>query len=226
MTITEQPHKRPRTRGECPPVDKDLGWRLCPFAGCRHHLYLEVYGATVVTLDGDLAELATQRPMCSLDVVDIGGTEHDPTYDGRTFLSHLMLSEIADLLCVSRQRVDQIVSGAMKKVENDAMMRAHAHDNDLPMERPSLRCKSKEAPRQRAPRQRKDPRAARTRFKETAVMLEMKRRSMSCADLARASGCSTSTASRAKLGQGIRDDMAWQIGQVLGIDVKTIMGGL
>lgn len=85
---------RPVTRGDC----KD-GPRPCPYAGCRHHLALEVTengGIKTVFPDREITEIPET---CSLDVADRGGmTTH----------------EIAKLINVSRTRVDQLEMMAVK----------------------------------------------------------------------------------------------------------------
>lgn len=127
MTIQERaPQIRPRTRGECPPIAAS-GWRECPWAGCRHHLYLDVQGRRVVTLGGDLATLAKQRPMCSLDVAEMGWG------DGVTDVEQAEMTtlNIGQLLGVTSARAHQILTEALRKVSKKATMKERARELGL-----------------------------------------------------------------------------------------------
>ena len=88
------PVLRPQTRAECPTE------RPCPWAGCRHHLALDVTPAgslLVYRPDADVAEIAES---CSLDVADRGG---------------LSLEDIGEMMNVTRERIRQIEAKAMKR---------------------------------------------------------------------------------------------------------------
>lgn len=89
--------RRPRTRGECGEA------RPCPWVGCRYHLYGDDRARrhdSVWTPNG--VPLEDMPETCALDVAD-RGTE--PTMD-----------EIAALMNVTRQRVDQIEKQALRKL--------------------------------------------------------------------------------------------------------------
>lgn len=61
-------HERPRTRADC--VD---GERPCPYAGCRHHLAIEVHPNTgTIKLAFPDLEIDEMPETCSLDVADRG----------------------------------------------------------------------------------------------------------------------------------------------------------
>lgn len=82
-------HPRPTTRAEC----RDFP-RPCPWAGCKHHLYLDVSpdtGSIKINMDREPWEL---EHTCALDLADERG--------GMT------LEEIAEVLGVTRERVRQL----------------------------------------------------------------------------------------------------------------------
>ena len=81
--------ERPKTRGEC--VN---GIRPCPFAGCSHHLFLDI-GEETGTLKMNFPdrEIEDLVETCSLDVADRG--EHT-------------LDDIGDVMNITRERVRQI----------------------------------------------------------------------------------------------------------------------
>jgi hypothetical protein len=88
--------ERPRTRGEC--RDEE---RPCPWAGCRHHLALEINGETgsikIVFPDREVWELTET---CALDVAERGG---------------LTLDEIGVHTNLTRERIRQLeVRGLLK----------------------------------------------------------------------------------------------------------------
>lgn len=64
----EHPGGRPRTRGECPTE------RPCPWASCRHHLYLDIQPRTGgIKLNFPDIGVEDMAESCSLDVADRGG---------------------------------------------------------------------------------------------------------------------------------------------------------
>lgn len=85
--------RRPRTRGECAPGGA-LHQRPCPWAGCRHHLLIDVdpYTGTLKLNHAtfDVSELAAT---CSLDRADVG--EHT-------------LEQVGEMMNVTRERTRQI----------------------------------------------------------------------------------------------------------------------
>lgn len=119
----DEPIIRPVTRGDC-----RGGIRPCPFVGCRFNLLLDVnpttgsiafnHAAAVTLVTNDdtddrfdqAAETATDAwaeadvPSCALDVVDAELADETP------------IADVARILGVSRQRVDQIVSKAVVTV--------------------------------------------------------------------------------------------------------------
>lgn len=89
-------YPRPRTRGEC--VD---GPRPCPYAGCRHHLFLDVQGSGNLKLNFPELEPGDLDESCSLDVAD--RREHS-------------LDEIGQIMSVTRERARQIEERALLKL--------------------------------------------------------------------------------------------------------------
>jgi hypothetical protein len=115
------PLLRPKTRGECADIP-----RPCPFVSCRHHLALDISRRGVVlvtdpTLGRDINGVETTftddnpRPSCSLDVADQGG---------RT------LDEIADMMGLTRERIRQIETEALRAVREDMTMQTFRDDFD------------------------------------------------------------------------------------------------
>lgn len=109
---------RPKTRAECPPPGPN-GWRECAWAGCRHHLWLDIFPRgmtrrpTVSTQAVDLFDLIERQPVCSLDVVDLHWSAPKSRPEARV---EMTLGEIGQLLGVSRERVRQIEKGALDKI--------------------------------------------------------------------------------------------------------------
>ena len=90
-------YRRPRHRMEC----KD-GIRPCPFVSCRFHLYLDVNPNTgTLKLNFPGMEVWEMPFTCALDVADMGG---------RT------LEEVGQILNMTRERVRQLESSALKKI--------------------------------------------------------------------------------------------------------------
>jgi len=87
---------RPRTRGDC----KDAA-RPCPWAGCSHHLALDVNPDTgAIKFNYPDLEIWEMRETCSLDVADRGG---------------VTLEEVGDICRITRERIRQIeVRGLIK----------------------------------------------------------------------------------------------------------------
>lgn len=89
--LAELRAERPRTRGDCLPGGINEA-RPCPWAGCRHHLYIEVDRRTGLVRVDD-RDLADMPDTCSLDVADRGG---------------LTLEEVGQILGLTRERIRQI----------------------------------------------------------------------------------------------------------------------
>lgn len=90
-------YRRPKTRREC----KD-GIRPCPFVSCRYHLYLDVNPVTgTLKLNFPGMHVWEMPFTCALDVSDMGG---------RT------LEEVGQILNMTRERVRQLESTALKRI--------------------------------------------------------------------------------------------------------------
>lgn len=88
---------RPRTRGEC--AD---GPRPCPWAGCRHHLALDVNASNgAIKVNAPDREVWELEETCALDVAD---------RDGET------LERVGALMNVTRERVRQLEDRALAKL--------------------------------------------------------------------------------------------------------------
>lgn len=94
--------QRPQTRGDC--ID---GPRPCPFAGCRHHLFLDVHprSGNIKYNADDLFDMAET---CALDVADRG-----PTH----------LRNAGSLINVTHQAIRQIEQKAKKTFRKRARIR-------------------------------------------------------------------------------------------------------
>lgn len=102
---------RPRLRSDCQPGgDGPWSARPCPFALCKHHLYVDVRLAGALRLNFPGMDLEQLRDTCALDVADRGESE---------------VNEIAELLNMSPERVGQLVAGALQEVRA-ASLRAEA----------------------------------------------------------------------------------------------------
>lgn len=94
--LAELERVRPRVRGDC--AD---GPRPCPWAGCRHHLLLDVTPAGSLQLNYPGQEVEELAESCALDVAERGG---------------VTLEAVADALGVVRERVRQIEEDALRKL--------------------------------------------------------------------------------------------------------------
>lgn len=95
---------RPRTRGDC--VN---GPRPCPWASCRHHLYLEVSPETgAIRLNFPNLELEQLEHTCALDIADRGT---------------MTLDVVGDLINVTRERARQIEVRALLRLKANIIER-------------------------------------------------------------------------------------------------------
>lgn len=117
---------RPTTRAECLTTE-----RPCPFASCRHHLYLDVHpksGAIKVNFpDLELWELPES---CALDVAERGGLPGSGQGEG------VLLEDVATVMNITRERVRQLeVSGIAHMLRADRLgkraLTQHAEDEGL-----------------------------------------------------------------------------------------------
>lgn len=95
----ERGYWRPQTRGDC-----INGVRPCPYAGCRHHLYLDVAKNGTLRFDrkGELSDRTA--PSCALDVV-----RDNP--DG------LSCAELGEVMGTTSSRAHQEITNAIFKAK-------------------------------------------------------------------------------------------------------------
>lgn len=105
--------ERPRVRSEC-----EDGQRPCPYVGCRYHLYLDVPNQPKTKRYKKLQIYHPTEPWnvhksCALDVAEEG---------------YHTLDEIGEILNCTRERVRQIISIALSKLEivDDRIQRKQA----------------------------------------------------------------------------------------------------
>lgn len=93
---------RPVTRGDC-----QGGQRPCPFVSCKWHLYVDVHqvrGSLKVNFpDLEVWEL---QDSCALDVADRGG---------------MILEDVGAMINLTRERVRQVETDALAKIEPDSL---------------------------------------------------------------------------------------------------------
>lgn len=107
----EEVKGKPVTRAECAGVP-----RPCPYVSCKHHLYLDVMpGTGSIKLNFPDLEVWEVGASCALDAADKGG---------RT------LDEIGDLFNMTRERVRQVESIALQKLEADGTGWADFREED------------------------------------------------------------------------------------------------
>ena len=94
-------HDRPRTRADC--IDAE---RPCPWAGCRHHLWLDVKrdrdGDETIIVNG-YCDIEDMPDTCALDCAERGG---------------MTLEAVGATLGVTRERVRQIELRAIDKLRD------------------------------------------------------------------------------------------------------------
>lgn len=90
---------RPLTRGDCYEMS-----RPCPFVSCKHHLYLDVSGATgSIKLNFPDLEPDEMGESCALDVADRGGAT---------------LEDVGAIMNFTRERTRQLEVIALGKLES------------------------------------------------------------------------------------------------------------
>lgn len=103
--------ERPRTRAECPTE------RPCPWAGCRHHLALDVDVETgSIKLNFPHLEIDEMAETCALDVADRGGA---------------ILDIVGQMLNLTRERVRQIERPALQQLRQSSAIGALGHVPDI-----------------------------------------------------------------------------------------------
>ena len=94
--------RRPLTRGEC--LD---GPRPCPWAGCRHHIALEVTeSGSIKYVFGEDFDWTGLEHTCSLDVADMGGAT---------------LEDVGAVLGLTRERARQVEVIALEKMQDTGL---------------------------------------------------------------------------------------------------------
>ena len=94
-------YDRPRTRGDC--QHGAHVERPCPFASCKHHLYLDVNEETgSVKVNFPDIEVWDLPETCALDIADRGG---------------LTLEEVGEIMNLTRERVRQVETAGLAKLE-------------------------------------------------------------------------------------------------------------
>jgi hypothetical protein len=95
--------QRPRLRAQC-----EHGPRPCPWVGCRYHLYLDMY--TTGDPENPTPGLIIHRP--DLDPLELPETCLLDLASRGPFT----LAEIGEIFDLSRERIRQIESGALRKL--------------------------------------------------------------------------------------------------------------
>jgi hypothetical protein len=112
------PSAHPRTRGECAE-----GQRPCPLVGCRYHLYLDVDPSNgSIKLNRPDLEVWDLERSCALDEAE---RDWGPDRYGMT------LEEIAEVLGVTRERVRQLETAALRRLRELVGDDPEASDADV-----------------------------------------------------------------------------------------------
>ena len=98
LLYPEDDYWKPRRREEC--VD---GPRPCPYASCKHHLYIDVSPRTgAIKLNFPDLEVWEMGESCALDVADRGGTT---------------LEDVGAIMNLTRERIRQVEVKALAKLQ-------------------------------------------------------------------------------------------------------------
>lgn len=99
LLYPERSYWRPEVRADC-----QQAMRPCPYVGCRYHLYIDVNPSGNFRINFPNVEPWDLEESCALDVADRG--DHN-------------LEEIGDIMGITRERVRQIESVALSKLERN-----------------------------------------------------------------------------------------------------------
>ncbi len=99
-------YDRPKTRGDC--QHGAHVERPCPFASCKHHIYLDVNEETgSVKVNFPDLEVWDLPETCALDIADRGG---------------LTLEEVGEIMNLTRERVRQLETRGIARLAHVAAM--------------------------------------------------------------------------------------------------------
>jgi len=94
---------RPSHRSQCA---TGVGVRPCPYASCKHHLYLDVNPETgSIKLNFPDLQIWEMAETCALDVADRGG---------------ITLEEVGEILNLTRERIRQVEVKGLQKLRGTA----------------------------------------------------------------------------------------------------------
>ncbi len=109
--------ERPRTRAECRDDE-----RPCPWAGCKHHLYLDINPETgSIKINFPDLEPWELQDSCALDVAERGG---------------LTLEEVGEIMNLTRERIRQVEVRGLLAIKSGAHAVGLAGDAPEPPEEP------------------------------------------------------------------------------------------
>lgn len=98
--------ERPKTRGDC--LHGAHAQRPCIFAGCKHHLYLDVNEETgSIKVNFPDLEVWDLPETCALDIADRGG---------------ITLEEVGEIMNLTRERIRQLETRGIARLASLAAM--------------------------------------------------------------------------------------------------------